>query len=269
MKTPATALSGLPDGLRDPLIASYQEVITNYSESKWEPAELNGGKFCEIVYTIIKGCLDGSYPSTPSKPRDMVGACRALEVILPNPAQVGNRSLRILIPRMLLPLYDIRNNRGVGHTGGDVDPNFLDATSVCAMAGWILAELVRIFHGVSTQEAQSIVDSLVERKHQLIWNIDDVKRVLDPKMDKSEQSLLLLYTEPGWVEEKQLIKWVEYSNLTTFRSRILEPLHKLRLIEYDTQKRLIHISPHNHPPISPTASTGYEYCWDCFEMRFV
>ena len=26
---------------------------------------------------------------------------------------------------------------------------------------------------------------------------------------------------------------------------------------------------HNHPPISPTASTGYEYCWDCFEMRFV
>jgi len=60
----------------------------------------------------------------------------------------------VLIPRLLPVLYEIRNNRGVGHVGGDVDPNHMDAEAVQAMASWVMAELVRIFHGVKTEEAR-------------------------------------------------------------------------------------------------------------------
>ena len=222
---------------------SYQEIATNYVERRWEPAELNGGKFCEIVYTIINGRISGVFPTKPSKPRDMVAACRALELTAPDPNRVGDRSLRILIPRLLLPLYEIRNNRGVGHVGGDVDPNFLDATSVYGMTSWVLAEIIRIFHDVSTREAQEIVDALIERKHPLIWEIEGIKRVLDPLMEKGNQTLLLLYTEPSWVAEKDLMTWVEYSTLPMFRTRILERFHKLRYIEYDKKERRAKISP--------------------------
>ncbi|MEK7650395.1 MAG: hypothetical protein AAB364_00805 [Patescibacteria group bacterium] len=243
MIDPSKILSSLPAGLRDPLIQSYQEIAKNYAEHRWEPAELNGGKFCECVYTIVNGCINATFPTRPSKPPNMRDACQALERTPSNSARVGDQSLRILIPRMLLPLYEIRNNRGVGHVGGDVDPNFLDATSVLAMASWVLAELVRIFHGVSTEEAQEAVDVLVERKHPLIWNVEDKKRVLDPAMDKGNQVLVLLRLEPSWVAENDLLVWVEYSTLAMFRTRILRPFHKSRLVEYDEALGRIRISP--------------------------
>jgi hypothetical protein len=236
-------LAHLPIGLRDPLLMCYQEIISNYLEHRWEPSELNGGKFCEIVYTILDGYIKGSYASNPAKPKSLQAACVALENTTPNPSRIGDRSVRILIPRALPVLYEIRNNRGVGHVGGDVDPNFMDASLVCNMAAWIFAELVRVFHNISTKEAQSIVDTLVERKHSLIWEIDDIRRVLDSDMKIGDQVLLLLHTKPGWATESDLFKWVEYSGESLFRNRILIPYHKIRLIEYDSSKRRVKISP--------------------------
>jgi hypothetical protein len=156
---------------------------------------------------------------------------------------VGDRSLRILIPRVLLPLYEIRNNRGVGHIGGDVDPNFLDATAVYGVASWVLAELIRIFHSVTILEAQETVDALVERKVPLIWQVGDVRRVQDAKMASRDQTLLLLNAKPGWMLEKDLASWVGYGSVPMYGSRILEPLHNDRLIEYDQIQSRAHISP--------------------------
>ncbi len=236
-------LAKLPNGLRNPLLASYHEITKNFAERRWEPAELNGGKFCEAVYTILDGGIRGNFPPRPAKPKDMVLACRHLEMTPADDTRPGDRSLRILIPRMLLPLYEIRNNRGVGHVGGDVDPNFLDATAVLAMASWILAELIRIFHNVSTKEAQEAVDTMIERQHPLIWEVEGIKRVLDPNMNKADQALLLLHSAPSWVSETDLRNWVEYSTLSMFRKAVLGPLHDSRLIEYDKSQRRARISP--------------------------
>ena len=236
-------LVGIPAGLRNPLLQSYQEIGTNFAEHRWEPSELNGGKFCEIVYTIIDGTLKGLYASKPSKPVNMVQACQDLEKIKADPNQVGDRSLRILIPRMLVALYEIRNNRGVGHAGGDVDPNLMDATAVYGMASWTLAELVRVFHSVSTQEAQETVDVLVERKLTLVWQIGGTRRVQDSKMKKGEQALVLLYSRPGWVSEEDLYRWVEYSTESAFRDNILRAFHHERLIEYEEKEHRARISP--------------------------
>jgi hypothetical protein len=236
-------LSALPEGLRQPLLSSYKEIASNYVERRWEPSELNGGKFCEVVYSIINGTVSGRYPDKPTKPQNMVKACRALEEQPADSTRVGDKSLRILIPRMIAPLYDIRNNRGVGHIGGDVDPNHMDATAVYTSASWILGELVRIFHGTSTVVAQATVDALIERKLPLIWAVGDVRRVLDVSMPTADQVLVLSYSVPGWTPDKDLSRWVEYSTTSMFRKRVLEPLHKARLIEFDSARGMVQISP--------------------------
>lgn len=120
---PSTCLSGLSSALRGELLAAYEEIVRNYRERRWEPSELNGGKLCEVVYSILRGHVDGRMPARASKPRNMVDACKALE----SADQSFPRSVRIQIPRMVMALYEIRNNRGVGHVGGDVDPNAMDA----------------------------------------------------------------------------------------------------------------------------------------------
>lgn len=236
-------LSGLSAGLRDPLLVTFREIAANYLEHRWEPSELNGGKFCEVVFSIIDGAIKGSFPAKPAKPLNMRDACQALEKLPSNPKLVGDRSFRILIPRLLPALYEIRNNRGVGHVGGDVDPNLMDATAVYSLSSWILAELVRVFHGVSTREAQEIVNAVMERKSSLIWEIENMKRVLDPKMPIRRQVLLLLHQKLGWATDKELVAWTEYSNATVFRAKVLAALHKSRLIEYDKKNARARISP--------------------------
>lgn len=236
-------LGAIPPELREPLFRSYAEIATNFAERRWEPSELNSGKFCEIVYTILAGALSGSYALKPSKPKNMALACQSLENVRADPNRTGDRSLRILVPRMLVALYDIRSNRGVGHAGGDVDPNLMDATVVYEMASWTLAELVRVFHGVTTQEAQDIADALVERKLALVWDTGKAKRVQDPNMDKGDQALLLLHSQPGWVNDKDLFRWVEYSTVSNFRANILREYHKKRLLEYDAAGGKVRISP--------------------------
>jgi hypothetical protein len=228
--------------LRNPLLETYREIASNFLEHRWGPSELEGGRFSEVVYTILDGGVKGTFAAAPSKPRDLRGACYALESSSPT-GKPGDRSLRILIPRMLPPLYEIRNNRNVGHVGGDVDPNQMDAIAVYSIASWVMGELVRVFHNVAIKEAQEAVDALAERKMPLIWEPGTVKRVLDTGLTAGNQTLVLLYQSLAWVPESELVASVEYSNATGYRSKVLVKLHKARLIEYDKAGQRARISP--------------------------
>lgn len=236
-------LAGIPTALRETLLSSYQLILSNYGERRWEPSELNGGKFCEAVYSIIAGALSNNFPAKACKPANMYDACRTLEQTPSNQNRVGDRSLRVLIPRVLPVLYEIRNQRGVGHIGGEVDPNHMDAEAVQSMASWVMAELVRVFHGVTVQEAQETVDALVERKTPLIWEVEGVRRVLVPGMSAKNKVLLLLHHSTGWVSVAELFGWVEYSNLSMFRRAVLIALHKDKLIEFNQSDEKVRISP--------------------------
>jgi hypothetical protein len=144
---------------------------------------------------------------------------------------------------MLIALYEIRNNRGVGHTGGEVDPNHMDAVTVVAMTKWVMAEFVRILQGVDTETASALVEVLVDRETPLVWEVMGRQRVLRPEYSLKDKTLVLLYGSPDPVAEVDLIKWVEASNPTDYRRRVLRPAHKARLVEYDAATKLVQISP--------------------------
>jgi len=221
------ALSNLPDGLRKPLIEEYTILINNFMENRWRPTELSGGRFCEIVYSIIVGFSRGTYPANPFKPRNFVDACRSLEQNSHVP-----RSFQILIPRLLPALYEIRNNRNVGHVGGDVNPDFMDSNAVVSISSWIMAELARVFHNTSTDIAQQCVDNLVERKTILVWNSGEIRRVLKKNLSLKENIFILLSSCSGKSTSVKLLKWTEYKN-TRYFLRLLRKLHSDRLIEFN------------------------------------
>jgi hypothetical protein len=233
---PADAFSSLPTGLRDDLLNAYNEIVKNFAERRWEPAELNGGKLSEAVYTVIRGFADGAFELRSKKPRNMVDACKDMEKESTQP-----RSVKIHIPRMIVALYEIRNNRGVGHAGGDVDPNEMDATAVLYMSKWLVAELVRVLHTLTTTEASEIVEALIERQLALVWSSGDKRRVLRPGLTWKKNTLLLLLSETGEVAEADLFRWIEHKSLAVFRRDVLRPGHKERLWEYDDATRTIHL----------------------------
>ena len=233
-----TALSAIPEKLRQLLLEELNAIFNNFIERKWRSSELSGGRFCEIVYAILDGYFRGAFPTEVKKPSNFVDACRRLESNKKAP-----RSFRILIPRLLSALYEIRSNRNVGHVGGDVNPNFMDSSAVVSIASWIMAELVRVFHRTSTEDAQQLVDDLTERRTPLIWESDGVRRVLDPELPLKDQILLLLKTDPEKrVRVDDLFSWTGGKNRAYFNMLLLQ-LHNQRFVEFNKSSGLIQILP--------------------------
>jgi len=239
---PEDAFSVLPESLRDDLLSAFNEIVGNYREHRWEPSELNGGKLCEAVFTVVVGWLDGGiYPKRAKKPARFGQACWELERKY---ARVpDSRSPRILIPRMMIGLYDIRNNRGVGHAGAEVDPNHMDATVVLYTAKWLVAELVRLLHTLPIDEAAAIVEALIERDTPWVWTQGNKKRLLRTDLTWKQQTVVLLLTEPGAVSEEDLFGWLEHPRLSSLRSDVLKPLHEARQIDYDAGARAVTLLP--------------------------
>jgi len=160
------------------------------------------------------------------------------------PKSAGLESLRIIIPRSLILLYTLRGKRGIGHLGGDVDANEIDAATVVRICDWIVCELIRVYHKQSLEEAQGVVDALAERSVPEIWNVAGKKRVLRPGLDYKQKTLLLAYSEASeGVLVEDLFAWTEHPRLRDYRRRVLAALHRERLIEYDEETQIVYISP--------------------------
>lgn len=221
----------LPDELVDALLTSYQEIKRNFFLGRHEPSELNGGKFCEVCFRILEHeTSEGTYTPFGVHIPDIIGRLRSFENI---PSSSANESYRIHIPRVLVSMYNIRNKRGVGHIGGDVNPNRTDSTYLVASADWAMAELFRVHYQCSLDEAQEIVHSIVQRPLALVHELEEAKRVLLPHLTHRDQTLLLLASEfPKRVSVSDLIEWIEPANKSRYRNSVLQKLHSERLIEF-------------------------------------
>jgi len=233
-------LTNIPKGHRSELLKVFNKILKNFRERRWEPSALNGGKFCEVVYSILKGHTSGNYSSRLQKPTNMVDSCRRLEQA---DKSKFCRSVRIQIPRMLISLYEIRNNRGVGHVGGDVDPNYMDAIAVLYMVKWIMAELIRIFHKVDINTATETIERITDRTLPVLWKVGAKLRVLDTSLTMREKTLVILYYERGPIDESVLVDWIEHTNPSVYRRDVLRSSHKEKLIEYDKSNKKVQISP--------------------------
>lgn len=235
----ASVFPSIPKQVLERLEKSYNNIKKNFRENRFEPSELNGAKFCEAAYRLLEWHTSKSYTPFGTKIRDFSQSVKKFENMSKFPD-----SVRFHIPKILDALYGIRNKRGVSHLGGDVDPNYMDAVFVVSACDWVMAELVRIFHGLSTEEAQKLIQNLVTKRLPIIWRIGKVRRILAVDLPYQDKALALLYDEYSQsVLDKDLFDWIEHSNLAVFRRDILRPCHKDKLIEYNQANGKVSLSP--------------------------
>jgi hypothetical protein len=223
-----TALAGPELGER--LLTEYDEILNRFACGDHRPTELSGGRFAEAAFRICQAACGLSVtPLGRALPRSDV-LCSQFENV---PTAQANESYRIHLPRALRMIYDFRNKRDVAHLGTDVSPNFPDSSLVIAVADWVLAEFVRLTFKCSPAEAQTIVDSLADRRLPLVWQQGEIIRVLDTELGFREKTLAVLYhLDPAHPTDRRLFEAVEYSNLGKYRNNILQSLHKDALIDY-------------------------------------
>ena len=68
-----------------------------------------------------------------------------------------------------------------------MDPNVMDSICVLQLSKWILAEPVRVYHGISTDDAQAVIDALSQRELPLVWAINGTKRVLNTALSMRDR----------------------------------------------------------------------------------
>lgn len=183
---------GLPEPVVDELLDTYVETKRRYYLGDHRPQAVEGGRFSEAAFRILQYSTTGTHtPLGRTLPKVPV----LLQQLEQSPrASTLDDSLRLHIPRTLRLVYDIRNQRDAAHLADNIDPNLQDATLIVNAMDWVMAELVRLHHDVSANQAHAIIGDLVTREVPAIQEISGqpvVLRELQPR----DQALLLLYRE--------------------------------------------------------------------------
>lgn len=210
--------------ITDKLLSSYKEIEENFFLEKWKPSELDAGHFVETVRRIIEfEQNNGVYTLFNQKMSEFNdGILKKYE------QSGGDESFRILIPRVLKSIYNIRNKRGVGHIK-DISPNEMDATLILYSCKWVLAELVRLASNASPADTQKIIDQVVERQVEIIWKEGQVRRILNNKISAKDEVLIFLYDESPLTRET-LRGYTEYKHKSNF-NKLIENLHMNKLLD--------------------------------------
>ena len=180
------ALTNVPADFRNRIIKNYLELKSRHVQNMHDAAGLSAGKFCESVVRLLQHEL--KKPVTPFGKRilNLSDECDSFAQV---PKTIGNDSLRIVIPRAVALLYTLRNKRGIGHVGGDIDANAIDGMTIARVADWVVCELIRLFHTMSLEEADAFVTSVASRDIPDVWEVAGKKRVLRADLDFKEKTL--------------------------------------------------------------------------------
>jgi hypothetical protein len=132
---------------------------------------------------------------------------------LENLPSTHHPSLRLHIPRTLLLLTGVRNQRGVAHTAGEVLPNSADASLLLAACSWVLAELVRLNFSCAPDEAQRLVDSLVVRRAPLLQDFGGFLKILNPALPLVAKIMALLYQRGAdGATDDEVSRWLQVTS---------------------------------------------------------
>jgi hypothetical protein len=224
--------AGFPADLVTEVLDSYVEAKRRFHLGDHRPQAVEGGRFSEGVFRILQRATTGkSTPLGKSLP-----TVDRLLVTLEN-ASGSPDSIRLHIPRTLKLIYDIRNKRDAAHLGDGIDPNLQDATLVVGNMDWVLAELVRLYHDVSADDAQKVIENVVTKEVPAVQEIAGHPVILKD-LQAREQALLLLYragAQGATLED--LAAWLRTNRKDNLKARLLKLDEQKLVLAHPTDHR--------------------------------
>lgn len=207
-------LKSLPNELILNLEQEFQKLHQQYFLERWEPSQLDGGRFAETILRIVEHKDGDNF--TP------IGTQLNRQAIIRSAEQntAITDSLRFQIPRLAGLILDFRNNRNVGHLGL-INVNEMDSTFVLQAANWIVAELIRLETQMRPEDVQAEIKKIIERKVPIVEEIGGRLKCLDTGLNVKQKVLVFCYQKyPAQVSLDDLFDWTEYSNKAVLRRQL-------------------------------------------------
>jgi hypothetical protein len=178
----------IPASLATELVEAYEQLVAKHRGGDLEAALTKAGRFVEHTFRLIEHIRTGA---TPAEIKQISSTMRAIENdnSLPDP-------LRILIPRAAYGMiYDLRSKRNAVHVK-ETDPTAIDVALTVAAAGWIIAELLRLYHKSDEKAVADAMLALTRGTIPMVESINGEVFVGKTVPAKFEMLLLLAHAKP-------------------------------------------------------------------------
>jgi hypothetical protein len=122
------------------LVDEFISAERRYIQRDWEPAELDGGQFCEIAARIYYHLDSGTLNHTK-------GFDECIKYIENEQVThaIAPRHNSLHICRVLRTVYKFRSQRGAVHISPTYTPNHMDSRLIVECVRWAMNETLRLF----------------------------------------------------------------------------------------------------------------------------
>jgi hypothetical protein len=178
----------LDQQLTEQLVDEYISQEKRYIQRDWEPSQLDGGQFCEVLSRILYHVDSGSL----NRGKDGDECLKYVE---------NHQNLHALQPRqtalhlgkVIRTVYKFRSARGAVHISPTYRANHMDSRLVLEGVRWLFAEALRIWWKDDREKVASAIRELIQFDVPAVGKFEDVLMVQRTDLSPSEEILVLLH----------------------------------------------------------------------------
>lgn len=220
------------------LVDEFISMERRFIQRDWEPAELDGGQFCEIASRILYHIDSGNL----NRDRDFNDCLRYIE-------DENNRNLHALVPRhdgrhlskVLRVVYKFRSQRGAVHISPTYTPNHMDSKLLIECVRWTMNELLRIFWQGDREKVAKAIRELLQFDVPCIGAFGDELLVQRTDLTAEEELLILLhYAGESGFSRRELGQYTQFapSSISNALKKLMSPEYRQVIILSNNRYRL-------------------------------
>lgn len=193
----------LDRSLSERLIEEFVSMEKRFIQRDWEPTELDGGQFCEILSRILYHVDSGNL--NPAK--DFNDCAKYIEDEKGmNSHHLTPRHDALHLVKVLRTIYKFRSQRGAVHISPTYRPNHMDSKLVVECVRWAMNETLRLFWQGDKENVAKAIRELLRFDIPCIGIYDERILVQRTDLQPKEEILILLHYagEEGFSREKLL-----------------------------------------------------------------
>jgi hypothetical protein len=185
----ATAIAPpLDASLTRQLLDEYVSMERRYVQRDWEPTELDGGQFCELLARVLYHQDSGRL--SPAKSFDDCAEYIENEKV---PHQLIPRQDPLILVRSLRTIYKLRSKRGAVHISPSYSANEMDSRYMIESIRWCMNETLRIFWRGDREAVAKAIRELIQFDVPCVGRFESAIVVQRTDLTAEEEILVLLH----------------------------------------------------------------------------
>lgn len=170
------------------LVDEFVSQERRYIQRDWEPAELDGGQFCEILARVLYHQDSGNL----NRDKEFKECAAYIENDQVSHA-ITPRSDALNLIKVLRTIYKFRSARGAVHISSTYKANHMDARMMIENVRWAMNETLRVFWQGDRQAVAKAIRELLQFDVPCVGVFEDVVLVQRTDLTADEEILLLLH----------------------------------------------------------------------------